>query len=89
MKKLLFICLLLLAVTETTKANSSSLNSKNSFTNQDFSYTFLYYEIRLLNDGCFHLVSVYDGFYIINDFKTWAGKTVFGCITEDVFVNMC
>lgn len=89
MKKLLLICLLLLFITKTTKANTLNLNSTTEFTNQDFSYVFLYYEIRLLKDGCFHLVTVYDGFYIINDFKTWAGKTVFGCIAEDVFVNMC
>jgi hypothetical protein len=89
MKKLLFICLLLIATTMTAKANPSNLNFKKTFTSHDFNYIFLYYEIRLLNDGCFHLVSVYDGFYVINDFKTWAGKTVFGCLTEDVFVNMC
>jgi hypothetical protein len=90
MKKLVLICLLLTSIQFSSNAKTiKTTNSSLNYVANEGSPIFLYYEIRLLLDGCFHLVSVYDTYYIINDFRTWAGKTVFGCLTDNDFQNMC
>lgn len=60
-----------------TKTQIIKIESKKNNPN----YFEVIYEVVLMSDGCFHLLSYWeDGTIIVNGPNTYAGRTVFGCI---------
>lgn len=85
MKKILFFTVLFLTVTLTSFAKTDFETKKFKSANLKSNYFEIIYEIRLLNDGCFHLMAFWENGTVIiygDDLKAWGSRGIFGCIAN-------